>query len=196
VTPIDPSHTLFICLKDHPAIMPQQKDDDRFTELLRVHHTQLFAYLWALARDANDADDLYQQTSLVLWKKFGDYKEGTSFFNWAVTTARYEVLNFLRVRKHRRQLNAELQNRLNRTFGDLDASLLQVRLESLQECKDQLCESDRRLLDACYGNTGSFRETAEELGRSPKSVYDALRRIRTALLECVKGRLAIQERNA
>jgi RNA polymerase sigma-70 factor, ECF subfamily len=174
--------------------MTRPDNDERFAELLRVHHTQLFAYLWALVRDANDADDLYQQTSLVLWRKFGEYQQGTSFFSWAVATARYEVLNFLRIRKHRRQFNADLQTRLNRTFGDLDAGLLQVRLDSLQECKEKLREEDRRLLEVCYGNAISFRETAQQLGRSPKSVYDSLRRIRALLMECIKGRLAKQER--
>ena len=41
-----------------------------FAELLRHHQTQLFGYIYSLVRDLDDADDLFQQTSLVLWDKF------------------------------------------------------------------------------------------------------------------------------
>jgi RNA polymerase sigma-70 factor, ECF subfamily len=155
----------------------------------------LFGYLWAMVRDANDAEDLYQQTSIVLWKKFGEYRDGTSFFSWALAAARYEILNFLRVRKRRRQFSAELNARLSEVFDDLNTDLLQVRLDALRDCKEKLGENDRRLLDACYGNTLTFRETAIQLGKSPKSVYDSLRRIRGVLMECIKDRLAKQERD-
>jgi RNA polymerase sigma-70 factor, ECF subfamily len=176
--------------------MSQPHNDERFAELLRVHHTQLFGYLWALVHDVNDAEDLYQQTSIVLWKKFGEYREGTSFFSWALAAARYEILNFQRVRKRRLQFNAELQTRLSKVFDELDTSLLQVRLEALHDCRERLGEEDRNLLEACYGSNLSFRETAAQLGRSPKSVYNALVRIRAVLLRCIENRLTRQEKGS
>jgi len=173
--------------------MDRPGNDVRFAELLREHHTQLFGYLYALVRDANDAEDLYQETSMVLWEKFGEYREGTHFFRWALATARYKMLNFLRVRKRRWQFSAELHARLSNAFDELDAGVLQARLEALQDCKQRLGEDDRRLLDACYGSDLSFRETADQLGRSPKSVYKALDRIRGVLMKCIEDRLAEQE---
>ena len=41
--------------------------------LLRQHQTQLFGYIYSLVRDLDDADDLFQQTSLVLWDKFDQF---------------------------------------------------------------------------------------------------------------------------
>ena len=63
--------------------MSQPEDHERFTELLWAHHTQLFGYLYRAVHDINDAEDLYEETITVLWKKFGEYREGTSFFSWA-----------------------------------------------------------------------------------------------------------------
>lgn len=170
-------------------------DHERFTELLRTHHTQLFGYLYALVHDVNDADDLYQETAAVLWNKFGEYREGTSFFGWARATARFEAFNFLRSRKRRRQFSNELQAMLSEAFDELNADLLQARIEALRDCKNKLDEEDSHLVDACYGNEGSFRETAAALGRSAKSVYDALGRIRNVLMKCIEAKLADQERN-
>jgi RNA polymerase sigma-70 factor, ECF subfamily len=173
--------------------MSRLEDHERFAELLRTHHTQLFGYLYALVHNVNDAEDLYQETSAVLWRKFGEYREGTSFFSWARTTARYETLNFLRGRKRRRQFSAELQATLSECFDELSADLLQARLKALQECKQRLNESDRGLVEACYSNSRSLRETADALGRSPKSVYDSLGRIRGVLMKCIEAKLVEQE---
>jgi RNA polymerase sigma-70 factor, ECF subfamily len=178
------------------APMNQPGNDERFAELLRAHHTQLFGYLYSLVHNADDADDLYQEASLVLWSKFSEYREGTSFFAWATTTARYKVLNFLRIRKRRWHFTAELEAKLSNAFEELDAGLLEARLESLEECKESLVEADRCLLDVCYGSDLSFRKTAEQLGRSPKSVYRALDRVRDMLMKCIEGRLSNRGRDA
>jgi RNA polymerase sigma-70 factor (ECF subfamily) len=168
------------------------EDRERFTELLRVHHTQLFGYLYAMVHDLNDVEDLYQQTAALLWRKFGEYQEGTSFFHWARSIARYEMLNFLRQRKRWKHLafDAEVEGTLSEVFGEVEPDLLQARLEALRECKERLEKEDARLVEACYGSQRSFRETADRLGRSPKSVYDALRRIRIGLMKCIDARLA------
>lgn len=170
-----------------PMKLPE--DDERFAELLRAHHTQLFGYLYAMVRNANDAEDLYQETSVVLWSKFAEYEEGTSFFAWALATARYKLLNFQRTRKRRWQFTAELHSQLNDVFEELDPGLLEARLEALKDCKEKLPDEDRRFLDLCYGSDVSFRETADRLGRTPKSVYRMLDRIRDALLDCIERRI-------
>lgn len=174
--------------------MNQRTSDQGFTELLRQHHTKLFGYLCAFTHDVNDAEDLYQEMSMLLWKKFGEYRDGTSFFNWALTTARYKMLNFLRVRGRQSRFSAGLREKLQEDFDEMDTGLLEARLEALEECKDRLSEGDRRLLDVCYGSRLRFRDAAQQLGRSPKSVYDALRRIRRVLMECIQKRLAKRER--
>ena len=137
-----------------------------------------------------------QETAAVLWRKFGEYREGTSFFHWARATARYQMLNFFRGRHRRRHLrfDAELEATLSEVFDEVTCDLLQARLEALKECKERLDEEDDRLVDACYSSRRSLRETANHLGRTPKSVYDALRRIRTALMKCIDARLAEKER--
>src|SRR5215472_639653 len=73
-----------------------------FAARLRQHQTQLFGYIYSPVRDLDDADDLFQQTSLVLWDKFDQFDPSRSFAGWACGVARYEVLNFLRARSRDR----------------------------------------------------------------------------------------------
>ena len=50
-----------------------------FAALLARHQAQLFGYIHSLVRDLDDADDLFQQTSLVLWDKFDLFDPSRSF---------------------------------------------------------------------------------------------------------------------
>src|ERR1700710_651459 len=77
-------------------------DAAAFAEYLRLHQSRLFGYIHSLVRDFNDADDLFQQTALILWRKFGEYDRGRSFLGWACGVARFEVTNFLRGRGRNR----------------------------------------------------------------------------------------------
>ena len=41
-----------------------------FSELISRHQSELYAYIFAIVRNWEDADDLFQSVSLVLWRKF------------------------------------------------------------------------------------------------------------------------------
>ena len=73
----------------------QQQRQQKFAESIDPIQGRLFAYIHSLVRDLNDADDLYQQTTIVLWKKFDTYRTDQPFISWAFGVARFEVANFL-----------------------------------------------------------------------------------------------------
>lgn len=58
--------------------VPSRKAE--FGEYLRREQTRLYGYVHSLVRDLNDADDLYQQTTLILWKRFDEFDRLRSFF--------------------------------------------------------------------------------------------------------------------
>src|SRR5260370_38282020 len=79
-----------------------QSRQAEFASCLREIQTRLYGYIHSLARDLNDTDDLFQQTALILWKKFDEFDSRRSFFSWACGIARLEVVNFLRSRARQR----------------------------------------------------------------------------------------------
>src|SRR5262245_57502343 len=103
-----------------------------FASLLERHQTQLFSYIYSLVRDLNDADDLFQQTSLILWDKFDQFDGEKSFIAWSCGVARYEVLNFLRSRSRQRlYFSDELGMLLIDAHDDLAAEEGDQRLSAL-----------------------------------------------------------------
>jgi RNA polymerase sigma-70 factor (ECF subfamily) len=164
-----------------------------FAERLARHHAQIFGYIHSLVRDLDDADDLFQQTSLVLWDKLDQYDASRSFVAWACGVARFEVLNFLRARtRNRLYFSDELNLALIEAQEDLEQEDLEERRDALAGCMKKLRERDQALLEACYARSTGIREAALDRGRSAQSIYNSLRRIRRALFECVRRSLAQQ----
>src|SRR5262245_923814 len=93
-----------------------------FARCLAENQARLYGYVHSLVPDLNHADDLYQQTALVLWGKFEEYDRSRSFFAWACGVARFEAANFVRSLARQR-----------RFFGD-ELSLLLV--EAHEEVTD------------------------------------------------------------
>jgi RNA polymerase sigma-70 factor (ECF subfamily) len=157
-----------------------------FAEYLRQHQTRLYGYIHSLVRDLNDADDLYQQTALVLWKKFAEFDRARSFFAWACGVARFEVANFLRARsRDRLYFSDDLNLLLVEAQAEITDDELEGRRDALVRCVEKLRERDRALLQECYGDCFDVHGAADRRGRSPQSVYNSLRRIRRSLFECI-----------
>jgi RNA polymerase sigma-70 factor (ECF subfamily) len=161
-----------------------------FAAILRQHETRLYGYIHSLVRDLNDADDLFQQTTLILWKKFAEFDRQRSFFSWACGIARLEVANFLRSRgRQRLYFSDDLNLLLVEAQAELSNEELEDRRDALARCVEKLRDRDRELLTECYSAAG-VHAAADGRGRSTHSIYNSLRRIRRALYECVNRTLA------
>ncbi|HYT92413.1 MAG TPA: sigma-70 family RNA polymerase sigma factor [Gemmataceae bacterium] len=166
-----------------------------FAAHVRREQTRLYGYIHSLVRDLNDADDLFQQTTLILWKKFGEFDPQRSFFSWACGIARLEVANFLRSRgRQRLYFSDDLNLLLIEAQQEMADDELEDRRAALAGCVEKLRQRDRELLQECYSDTDSVNDVAGRRGRSPQSVYNSLRRIRRALYECIDRTLARETR--
>lgn len=181
---------------DTGILMSDQHSHDAFVEMLARHRGQLFGYIYALVRSLADAEDIYQETAMVLWSKFGEFEPGTNFLGWACAIARYRTANFLKSeRRRRRHFGHAVREELAALQASINPSDAGLQQEALADCMKRLPDGDRRLVTLCYGSHNSFREVAKRLGRSSQSVYDALSRIRCVLFECIDRKMAHDERS-
>jgi RNA polymerase sigma-70 factor (ECF subfamily) len=161
-------------------------------QLVTRHQAQLFGYLYALVRNLEDADDLYQQTTLLLWKKFDEFEAGSNFAGWACRVARFEALAFLQ-KKRRSRLVFDEDVILALADVEFDVRRADDRRDALEKCLAKLPAPDRELLELAYADESHIHEIAAAIGRSAQSVYNSLSRIRQALFACVQRSLAVQE---
>jgi RNA polymerase sigma-70 factor, ECF subfamily len=162
----------------------------RLMALMTRHQRQIFSYIYTLVPNRYDAEDLLQETSLVICEKFDDFKPGTDFVAWACQIAywriRYSRQKFARCK-------VVFDERVLESVAHTAAPLLDElddRHEALAKCLGRLPNRDRELLLTRYEPGSGVEEAARRSGRSLDAAYKALARLRKALFDCVTHQLA------
>jgi RNA polymerase sigma-70 factor (ECF subfamily) len=163
-----------------------------FLRLFLQNQRRIYAYVLTLLPKRADADDVFQEASLVLWDKFDAATPPDDFAAWACRIAYFKVLDFRKRSQRGRVLfSQDMIERVAETaLEQADALQLDDRREALAGCVRKLTERDRGLLAARFSEGATVQSTATQLGRSPDAVYKALARIRQALFDCVTRTLA------
>ena len=175
--------------------MPDPKRYDEFVDLLQRATGQILAYINALLLNWDDAEDVFQDSCAVLWQKFDEFRPGTNFLAWALRVAQNKAMDFQKSRARRSALwKPELQLALLADVVQRDAGADEAGLDALAGCMDKLGDGDRQLIQLCYGDGVPVRQIADQMGRSPQSVHNSLRRIRLVLLECIRRLLDREDR--
>jgi RNA polymerase sigma-70 factor (ECF subfamily) len=150
-------------------------------------------YALGLVHNAADAEEILQETNLVLWRKFDQYQPGTNFARWACRIAHFEVLKFYERRgREQRLFSSEFIEALA-VESEQMSDELDARREALGQCLGKLRETDRRLVLRRYEERATTRSVAEALGRSVQGTRKSLHRIRMALLSCIERTLAAKD---
>lgn len=155
----------------------------------------LFAYILTLLPSLEDANDVLQQTNLVLWSKRDEFTPGTDIQAWACRIAYFEVLaHRQRWRRNRLQFDNELVGQMAVEVGAVPLANSDSELQALAQCTESLSQADRELLSLRYQETLNAPQIAAKLSRSAVAIRKALFRIRAALHRCVEQRLKTEER--
>src|SRR5579859_5316350 len=118
--------------------------------LMTRHQRQIFSYIYALVPNRYDAEDLLQETSVVICEKFDDFEDGTDFVAWACQIA-YWRIRYSRQKFARSKVvfNQEIVDALAQTAGPMAAEL-DSRHEALESCLKKLHARDRELVLTRY----------------------------------------------
>jgi RNA polymerase sigma-70 factor (ECF subfamily) len=157
-------------------------------ELYSQHYPRLQYYLMALLPTADDAADVMQETSLVLWRKFETFQIGTNFLAWACKIARLQAMKHYERTNRTRPFDTAVLEKLAVEAEEV-AARPAIPLEVLESCLEKLSDADRALIRRRYEPGSSVKELALDIGRSANSLSKSLGRIRRALLECIQRRL-------
>jgi RNA polymerase sigma-70 factor (ECF subfamily) len=168
---------------------PRHSNECDFGRLFVQHEARIYGYIRSLVIHRTDAEDLLQETASVLWQKFDEFEPGSNFLAWAMSVARFQVQHFRRQKKHN-------VLHFSDSFQDLlaaDTVAESARLGDLQQllagCVQKLPQADRDLFALRYSTQATTTSLADRLGRPASTIYNAVRRIRRALADCVKREL-------
>ena len=158
---------------------------DEFARAFVQYQDRVYGYIVTMLPSRHDAEDVFQQTSLILWQKWEQYDPERSFLAWACGIVRYEVRDFLRRRGRDRIV---LSDRLLDELADMrveEQPLLAERRGLLAECMKKLDFLARELIERAYAGRESIDAIARQFRITPNALYLRLRKIRRELMECV-----------
>jgi RNA polymerase sigma-70 factor, ECF subfamily len=180
----------------HAAVAPagthmnSESKTDEFVALYTNSQRRIYAYIRSQVLSPADADDVLQDTSAVLWRKFADFQAGTDFTRWACRVARLEVLTYHR--HHKRLLTIftdEVADAIGEKILELSDTVL-PRAEALADCAQLLSPRDREVLTLRYQSNQSISQIAQGIKRTESAVYKSLQRIHDELYECIENALS------
>jgi RNA polymerase sigma-70 factor (ECF subfamily) len=164
-----------------------------FLQLLMANHKRIYAFILGMVPNYQDAEDLFQETILVMWSKFDQFQQGTSFVSWGATVAKYQILN---ARRKKTIKNLQFSPHIQKLIMEKSESFSQqvdARMQALRYCIGKLNSRDYELVKMRYEKEQDVKDIAVGLGRSMQSVYKRLARIHDVLLHCVRRALGWEE---
>jgi RNA polymerase sigma-70 factor, ECF subfamily len=169
-------------------------DSEQFVERFVRVQSQVYGYIVTLLPTRADADDIFQQTSLLLWQKRSQYDPSRDFLRWACGIAHNLVRNHLRRHRHEKvYLSDGLMEKLCEV-RHAAAKRIETKLQRLTDCLDRLAPEQRELLELCYLGTEPIKTVANNRQVDPSVLYKRLDRIRWTLMDCMDESAGEEER--
>lgn len=167
-------------------------DDERYEAFVRLvmkHEPRVRSFLRGLLPTWHDVEEVAQEASLIAWRKFDDFEEGTSFGGWLLTIARFEAL------KYRRRMARSPLVFVDEVWDLLaeEASgeeVQQIRRQHLEVCLGKLEPAKREVLLNVHSPGVVMREVAQQSGKSEQAFYKVIQRLRAVVRDCVLKEIA------
>lgn len=172
---------------------------DVFEILIREHADLLMVFIRSVVRDQTVADDVFQETLLVAWRRLPDYDRSRPFGPWLRGIAGNVILSALR--QNRRilplcdtELLEHLDARCELLARNGRGDTLPEKLEALRECVRLLPDPYRAAIETRLNAADDTSSSvAEQLGINLETLKKRLQRARVRLLECLQRKLALAE---
>lgn len=163
--------------------------DERFVGLLVANQRRIYSFILTLLPNLNDADDILQETSIILWRKSDEFEPGTNFCAWAFRIARFVVQNhYAKQTRSKVRFDSSIEDSLVALAAEMSDEM-DARSVALKYCVKEMSATDQDLLQRRYEAGATVKQIAEQVGRPLQGLYKAMQRIHRALFVCVNQRM-------
>ncbi len=175
-------------MDDITAIKALKSDDKKaFKFLFESYYNRIVAYIFTYTHDKMKAEDIVQQVFINLWEDRQKLETVRSIKPYLYKIAYFRYIDSIKNDKKRNKLLDDVwQHALNERIND-DQEFLDQRIEKLKEVIDSLPAKCKEIIILNKINGIKYKEIAEELGISIKTVENqmatAFKKIRKAFKE-------------
>ncbi len=162
----------------------QGEQVERFVKLLTANQHRIYTYILSMMPNSSDADDIMQETTTIMWRKFSDYQAGTDFVAWGNAIAYYTTMNYRRKKKNVLHLSDEAIEALS-FHTPKTTERMEHQMDRLSDCVKNLEIQDQRIVYMRYNQEMDVKTIAERLDMQLRRVYRHITRIHSLLLRCI-----------
>jgi RNA polymerase sigma-70 factor (ECF subfamily) len=164
----------------------RRPDDEDLVDLMTQYQGRLYAYILTLLGNADAANDVLQETNVVLWKESRQFVPGTNFKAWSFRVAHFQCMAY-RQRQIRNKVvfNDDVVASLAIESKEID-DRYEERACALERCLAQIQPRSREALRLRYAEGLAVNDMAKQMNRTPNAISQLLFRARQWLIECVK----------
>lgn len=162
----------------------QEGDIDAFDQLVSKYRERIYAVVYNLTSNREDASDLTQDAFIKAFQSIGRFKGKSSFFTWLYRIALNTTLTHLRKNKLRRFFSFEKMNDEDHTAGFVEAlttdsdsdkkALMNELQEKLNDAFQKLSVKHRTVITLYEIDGLSHKEIADIVGTSVGTVRSRL----------------------
>lgn len=166
-------------------------DHETILRHLFAARQRLSAAAWLIVRDAQAAEDIFQNVALKSVTRDVTFEHEGALLSWATVSAKREAIDWLRKRKNEMLgLEPDVLDLLDREWQQNPMQSEGGQMEALRECLESVPAKSRQLLELRYFEGRSCQEVADIVGAGVEAVYQRLSRLHRQLKQCVEQRLS------
>lgn len=169
--------------------------EEKFILLLTENQRKIYSYILSSVGLQHAAEEILQQTCLMMWRNYSRFQEGTSFSAWGKEIAKYEVFNYRKKKAKELLLDPEALDRILEANQKVEDSSDQ-RMKALEGCLKKLSDKNRSLIRFRYNEGLSCSVIAEKMNFNLATVYKNLARVHASLQDCTRRTLLLWEAEA
>ena len=170
---------------------------EAISQLIERHRTRVYDYIYMMVKDADLADDIFQETFIKVVRVIdsGGYKDSGRFLSWVMRIAHNQVIDHFRAEKRNSCVNEseagyDIIGSQRLTEGSSEERVVGEQIAAdLRRLVEELPEEQRDVVKLRYYGGLSFKDIAEQ---TDVSINTALGRMRYALINLRK---MIKEKN-
>jgi len=171
-------------VKDSLVKLVQRGDEGAFEQIFIEFQPKLFRFLWHMLQSEEAANDLIQNIFLKIWKNRHSWQPGASISSYLYRAAKNAALNYQRdLQKGRFEEITDKQESGERTSALAENNEMQERIK---KCIDALPAGCRSVFVLSRYEDSKYREIAEKLDISPRTVENQMGRALRLLRECLR----------
>lgn len=167
---------------------------EEFLNLFRTNEDRIFGFILTFLPNFARAEDILQETMIIMWRKFDEFQPGTNFAAWGIKIARYNLYKF-----HKNQqsgivhFDSNAIEAISKEVAETDTCKTNSYIDALLHCFEKLGIQSKQLMLLRYEQNFKVPEISRKIGRSIRDTYRMLSRVQHTLHECTSQTLKAWE---